>query len=538
MTQHPPALAPASTFAQLGLAEPLLRALTEKKYTHPSPIQAEAIPHLLAGRDLMGSAQTGTGKTAAFALPILQRLSASLLPRVPRSPRTLILTPTRELAVQIGASFTAYGKYLKMRHVVIYGGVGQQPQVYALHHGCDIAIATPGRLLDLAQQGHVRFDHVEIFVLDEADRMLDMGFAPDVKRILAKLPEERQSLLFSATMPSSILDLAARILDHPVRVEMTPEAPTVDRVTQRVYQVNQGDKYPLIRQILGEHSEGLVLAFTRTKHGAKKLARNLTRDGFPAGEIHGNKSQSARQNALETFRSGRVRVLVATDVAARGIDVKGIALVINYDIPNEPEAYVHRIGRTARAGAAGLALSFCDHSERNYLRGIQRLIRQNIPVHQANSSARAETAGAPTHRAEPRSEHRAEHRPEPRFAHRSERRREDSSHRAEHRQERRPETSHRPAAAHQPPARAVHTPSPERSQAPERPHAPAHSAPPPAHAPSHARAHAPAHARLHASVGTPARNTPAARSDRPPARPGTRSYFQQRRGSYRPAWGG
>jgi ATP-dependent RNA helicase RhlE len=600
MTQHTPALAPANTFAQLGLAEPLLRALTEKKYTHPSPIQAEAIPHLLAGRDLMGSAQTGTGKTAAFALPILQRLSASLLPRVPRSPRALILTPTRELAVQIGASFTAYGKYLKMRHVVIYGGVGQQPQVSALHHGCDIAIATPGRLLDLAQQGHVRFDHVEIFVLDEADRMLDMGFAPDVKRILAKLPEERQSLLFSATMPSSILDLAARILDHPVRVEMTPEAPTVDRVTQRVYMVNQGDKYPLIRQILGEHADGLVLAFTRTKHGAKKLARNLTRDGFPAGEIHGNKSQSARQNALETFRSGRVRVLVATDVAARGIDVKGIALVINYDIPNEPEAYVHRIGRTARAGAEGLALSFCDHSERNYLRGIQRLIRQNIPVHQANSAPRAETSEAPAHRPErrpePRSEHRTEHRSEHRSAPRSEHRSDrgvDSSHRPEHRQERRPETSHRPAHALAP----EHSPAPERSHspadshrpaarvthAPERTHAPArshhaapththrsvpshasheshashnshsspdshpsHNTPPPPHAPSHTRAHtpshsrphAPPHARLHASVGTPARNTPAARGDRPPARPGTRSYFQQRRGSYRPAWGG
>jgi ATP-dependent RNA helicase RhlE len=557
MTQHQTPLAPANTFAQLGLSEPLLRALTEKKYTHPSPIQAEAIPHLLAGRDLMGSAQTGTGKTAAFALPILQRLSASALPRVPRCPRALILTPTRELAVQIGASFTAYGKYLKIRHVVIYGGVGQQPQVYALHHGCDVAIATPGRLLDLAQQGHLRFDQVEIFVLDEADRMLDMGFAPDVKRILAKLPEERQSLLFSATMPSSILDLASRILDHPVRVEMTPEAPTVDRVTQRVYQVNQGDKYPLLRQILGEYPEGLVLAFTRTKHGAKKLARNLTRDGFPAGEIHGNKSQSARQNALETFRSGRVRVLVATDVAARGIDVKGIAVVVNYDIPNEPEAYVHRIGRTARAGAEGIALSFCDHSERNYLRGIQRLIRQNIPVHKANGSAQSEATEAPAHRSEHRSEPRSERRPE----HRAERRPDrgmDSSHRPEHRMERRPETSHRPAAAHPPASRPAYSSershSPERSHAPERSPAPArshhaapsHSSPPPApshdrpHSPSHGRPHAAQpHARLHASVGTPARGEPIGRDDRParpghrPARPGTRSYFQQRRGSYR-----
>jgi ATP-dependent RNA helicase RhlE len=529
-----------STFAQLGLSEPLLRALTDQKYTHPSPIQAEAIPHLLAGRDLMGSAQTGTGKTAAFALPILQRLSASLLPRVPRSPRALILTPTRELAVQIGTSFSAYGRYLQLRHVVIYGGVGQQPQVYGLNRGCDIVVATPGRLLDLAQQGHVRFDKVEIFVLDEADRMLDMGFAPDVKRILAKLPEERQSLLFSATMPASILDLAARILDRPVRVEMTPEAPTVDRVKQMIYQVSQGEKYPLLRQILGEHPEGLVLAFTRTKHGAKKLARNLTRDGFPAGEIHGNKSQSARQSALETFRSGRVRVLVATDVAARGIDVKGIAVVVNYDIPNEPEAYVHRIGRTARAGAEGIALSFCDHSERNYLRGIQRLIRQNIPVFKAQIAARAEDDGAskpaPAHRAEHRTDHRTEHR----AAHRPERRGEDSSHRPEHRSERRPETSHRPAhraPAHAPSHARTHAePSHDRAPSHSSSHraAPAHSAPP-AHAPSAARPHS-GHARLHASVGTPARGAPVAQDYRAP-RPGQRSFFQQRRGGNRSNWG-
>ena len=547
MTPHSKTAEAATTFAQLGLSEPLLRALTEKKYTQPSPIQAAAIPHLLAGRDLMGSAQTGTGKTAAFALPILQRLAASLLPRVPRSPRALILTPTRELAVQIASSFSAYGRYLQMRHVVIYGGVGQQPQVAGLHRGCDIVVATPGRLLDLAQQGHVRFDKVEIFVLDEADRMLDMGFAPDVKRILAKIPEERQSLLFSATMPSSILELAARILDHPVRIEMTPESPTVDRITQRVYQVSHGEKYPLLRQILAEYPEGLVLAFTRTKHGAKKLARNLTRDGIPAGEIHGNKSQSARQTALETFRSGRVRVLVATDVAARGIDVKGIALVINYEIPNEPEAYVHRIGRTARAGAEGLALSFCEPAERNYLRGIQRLIRQNIPVHKAPPSVRDEAAAAPRQPSEHRAEHRLERRPEHRSEPRSDRRPDrgvDSSHRPEHRAERRPETSHRPAHAPRPPSRVDH--SHPRDQA--RHDGPDHQSPRPMHAPSHARSHSPSHPRSHApSHSTHARpHTPS--SARPsggpmgqgprPARPGTRSYFQQRRGSYRSGWGG
>jgi len=370
------------TFAELGLSEPILRALTEKKYTQPSPIQAEAIPHLLAGRDLMGSAQTGTGKTAAFALPILQLLSKTNLPRVPLSPRALILTPTRELAVQIDGSFAAYGKHLHMKRVLIYGGVGQYPQVHGMKAGPDIVIATPGRLMDLMQQGYVRFDRVEIFVLDEADRMLDMGFAPDVKRILAKIPAKRQSLLFSATLPQSILALAASILNKPVRVEMTPETPTAERVKQSVYQVNdRAQKYPLLREVLDEHPDGLVLVFSRTKHGAKKLAANLSRDGYPAGEIHGNKSQAQRQRALETFRTGRTRVLVATDVAARGIDVKGISLVVNFDLPNEPEAYVHRIGRTARAGAEGIAISFCDHSERSWLRNIQRLLKMNIPAH-------------------------------------------------------------------------------------------------------------------------------------------------------------
>jgi ATP-dependent RNA helicase RhlE len=380
------------TFAQLGLSAPLLRALTEKNYLHPSPIQAEAIPHLLAGRDIMGSAQTGTGKTAAFALPILQRLAATPRAAGSRSPRALILTPTRELAVQIGAFFTAYGKHLPLRHVVIYGGVGQHPQVRGLSNGAEIVIATPGRLLDLAAQGHMRFDRIEVFVLDEADRMLDMGFAPDIKRIVGRLPDERQSLLFSATLPPSIRELAARVVRSPVRIEMTPERATADGISQRVCHVAHGDKYRLLQHILGEHPAGLVLVFMRTKHGAHKLARNLARDSEPAEEIHGNKSQGARQRALEAFRTGQVRVLVATDVAARGIDVKGISLVINYDIPIEPEAYVHRIGRTARAGAEGIAFSFCEPGERSQLRAIQKLLRENIPVHADHPFAPGESS--------------------------------------------------------------------------------------------------------------------------------------------------
>ncbi len=369
-----------TTFAQLGLAAPLLRALAEKNYTQPSPIQAGAIPHLLAGRDIMGSAQTGTGKTAAFALPILHLLSARPAAKTPSMPRALILTPTRELAVQIGVNFSAYGRYLPLRHVVIYGGVGQGNQVRGLAQGAEIVIATPGRLLDLAQQGEVRFDRVEIFVLDEADRMLDMGFAPAIKRITGWLPPQRQSLLFSATLPSSILSLASRIVRDPVRVEMKSETPAAEGIAQEVCHVAQGDKYALLRHVLDESEKGLVLVFSRTKHGAKKLAKNLSKDGYPSEDIHGNKSQSARQRSLENFRSGKVRVLVATDVAARGLDVKGIALVVNYNIPHEPEAYVHRIGRTARAGTLGRALSFCEPAERGQLRDIQRLLRTTIPV--------------------------------------------------------------------------------------------------------------------------------------------------------------
>ena len=377
---YPNYMTPTTTFAALKLAEPIQRALAEKKYTTPSPIQARAIPHLLEGRDLMGCAQTGTGKTAAFALPILQRLTEQPKTRVPHKPRALILTPTRELAAQIGESFEAYGKNLRLRHTVIFGGVGQNPQTRALRNGVDIVVATPGRLLDLSQQGLIDFDAVEVFVLDEADRMLDMGFAPDVKRIMAKLPEKRQSLLFSATMPRPIMEIADRLLHDPVKVEVTPAATTVERITQHVCHVDRRDKTRLLAHTLGEHRDGLVLVFSRTKHGANKLVKQLGQSGTRAEAIHGNKSQSARERALEQFREGRVRVLVATDIAARGIDVKGISLVINYDIPNEPESYVHRIGRTARAGADGKAIAFCDPEERPWLRDIERLIRLEVPV--------------------------------------------------------------------------------------------------------------------------------------------------------------
>ena len=391
------------TFTSLNLAEPLLRALAEKNYTHPSPIQAQAIPHLLQGRDLFGCAQTGTGKTAAFALPILQLLDARPKQRVPGRPRVLILTPTRELAAQIGDNIALYGKNLRLKHAVIFGGVGQQPQVDRLAGGLDIVVATPGRLLDLMGQGAIHLDQIEIFVLDEADRMLDMGFAPDVRRVIQRLPQKRQSLLFSATMPQEIRDIAARLLRDPISIEVTPVATTAERIDQRIMHVDGANKHRLLVHVLEKHRDGLVLVFSRTKHGANRLVQKLDRDGIPAAAIHGNKSQGARTRALDDFRNGRTRVLIATDIAARGIDVKGIGLVVNFDLPNEPEAYVHRIGRTARAGADGLAISFCSPDEREYLRDIQRLIRQDIPVHpdhpfangSAGGGARGEHARAP-----------------------------------------------------------------------------------------------------------------------------------------------
>jgi ATP-dependent RNA helicase RhlE len=369
-----------TTFNDLGLVEPLQRAVAAEGYTTPTPIQAQSIPQLLTGRDLLGVAQTGTGKTAAFALPMLQRLAQSRKGLMPKAPRALVLTPTRELAVQIGESFKTYGRHLGLRHAVIFGGVGQHPQAQALARGLDILVATPGRLLDLMGQNLARLDKLEIFVLDEADRMLDMGFIHDVRRIIATLPAQRQTLLFSATMPTDIANLANSILRDPATVTVTPVATTAERIDQWVLFVEHGDKRALLGEVLKDQSIKRALVFTRTKHGANRLAEQLGKMGVRADAIHGNKSQNARQRALADFTAGKLRILVATDIAARGIDIDGITHVINYELPNVPESYVHRIGRTARAGADGIALSFCDVEERAYLRDIERLIRLSIPV--------------------------------------------------------------------------------------------------------------------------------------------------------------
>jgi ATP-dependent RNA helicase RhlE len=374
-----------TAFSDLDLIEPLQRALTAEGYTTPTPIQAMAIPPLLAGRDLLGIAQTGTGKTAAFALPLLQRLAANPRRPLPRSARVLVLTPTRELALQIHESFGTYGRHLRLSRGTIFGGVGQAPQVRAAARGLDVLVATPGRLLDLLAQGHVRLDGLEAFVLDEADRMLDMGFIRDVRRIVALLPARRQTLLFSATMPDAVTALAESLLDDPARVAATPAAATVDRIDQRVLFVETADKRALLADLLSDGGITRALVFTRTKHGADRIAGQLAKAGVRADAIHGNKSQGARQKALAGFRKGAVRVLVATDIAARGIDVDGISHVINFDLPNEPESYVHRIGRTARAGADGIALSFCDAQETAFLRDIERTIRRAVPVDAAHA---------------------------------------------------------------------------------------------------------------------------------------------------------
>ncbi len=369
-----------TSFNDLGLIEALQRAVAAEGYTTPTPIQAQSIPHLLKGSDLLGCAQTGTGKTAAFALPMLQRLAENRRPAAPKAPRALVLTPTRELAIQIDQSFRTYGRHLGLRHTVIFGGVGQHPQTKALAHGVDILVATPGRLLDLMNQNFIRLDRVEIFVLDEADRMLDMGFIHDVRRVIAKLPAQRQTLLFSATMPADIARLAGSILKDPATVSVAPVASTAERVDQWVLFVEQADKRALLGEVLKDASIRRAIVFTRTKHGANRLAEQLGRMGVGADAIHGNKSQTARQRALADFSNGKVRVLVATDIAARGIDIDGITHVINYELPNVAESYVHRIGRTARAGAEGVALSFCDVEERAYLRDIEKLIRRSVPV--------------------------------------------------------------------------------------------------------------------------------------------------------------
>ncbi len=369
----------AAGFAELGLRPELLRSVADEGYTRPTPIQGRGIPLVLAGRDVLGVAQTGTGKTAAFALPLLQRLHEAGLPRRARSTRALILTPTRELALQVGESFETYGRHLNLRSAVIFGGVRQEPQVSALQAGLDVLVATPGRLLDLLGQGFVALDEVEAFVLDEADRMLDMGFLPDVRRVLRVLPQRRQSLFFSATMPEAVAQLAAGILRDPARIDVDPQQPAVERIEQSIVFAEKSEKQNLLRRMLGDEAVERALVFTRTKHGANRVVKQLG-ETASAEALHGNKSQNARQRALENFRSGRTRVLVATDIAARGIDVEGITHVFNFDLPNEPESYVHRIGRTARAGASGQAISLCQPDERPYLRAIERLLDRRLPT--------------------------------------------------------------------------------------------------------------------------------------------------------------
>ncbi|MEF9969915.1 MAG: DEAD/DEAH box helicase [Ruthenibacterium sp.] len=368
-------------FSDLKLIPALLKAAAEAGYETPSPIQQKAIPPVLAGRDLLGCAQTGTGKTAAFAMPILQNLYESMPPKNAKKViRALILTPTRELALQIDESFADYGKHLPLKNCVIFGGVNQNPQVTKLKAGVDILTATPGRLNDLVGQGLLDLTHVSIFVLDEADRMLDMGFINDVKRVLRILPAQKQTLLFSATMPKEIEELANGLLKQPVKVMVTPSATTVEKIDQSLYYVDKGNKPALLTSLLKHKDVVSALVFTRTKHGADKVVRELAKDGITAMAIHGNKSQNARQDALARFKDGRIAVLIATDIAARGIDVSGLTHVINYELPNIPETYVHRIGRTGRAGQAGIAISFCDFDEKEYLSDIEKLIRMQIAV--------------------------------------------------------------------------------------------------------------------------------------------------------------
>lgn len=382
------------TFEQLQLIEPIRKALREEGYTIPTPIQAEAIPNVLDGYDLLGCAQTGTGKTAAFSIPILQNLYNERQSGFARGIKALILTPTRELAIQIGESFSAYGKYTKLKHTVIFGGVGQKPQTDVLKQGVDVLIATPGRLLDLINQGFISLKTLDYFVLDEADRMLDMGFIHDIKRILPLLPKKRQSLFFSATMPPEIERLAGTILVEPRKVEVTPASSTVDKIDQSVYFVEKGEKVSLLTHLLKDSSLESVLVFTRTKHGADKVARVLAKANIGAEAIHGNKSQTARQRALTNFKDHTTRVLIATDIAARGIDVDHLSHVINYELPNVPETYVHRIGRTGRAGRSGVAYSFCDAEEVPYLKDIQKLIGKQIPVAGGNEFETAEVKAA------------------------------------------------------------------------------------------------------------------------------------------------
>ncbi len=371
------------SFENLNLIEPILRALKTEGYTTPTPIQEQAIPIILKHQDLLGCAQTGTGKTAAFAIPILQHLyNDRLQHKEQKTIKALILTPTRELAIQIDESFAAYGKHTGLKHLVIFGGVSQNPQTDALRRGVDILVATPGRLLDLMNQRFVHLEHIKMLVLDEADRMLDMGFVHDVKKIIAKVPVKRQTLFFSATMPNEIQQLANTILTNPARVEVTPPSSTADTIQQELFYVEKNDKRALLAHILKDKNIKTALVFTRTKHGADKVVKDLTRVGITAEAIHGNKSQNARQRALSNFKNRTTRVLIATDIAARGIDIDELTHVINYELPNIPETYVHRIGRTGRAGASGIALSFCDAEEIEFLKDIHKLISKQIPVNE------------------------------------------------------------------------------------------------------------------------------------------------------------
>jgi len=365
-------------FEDLNISEPLQRALIKEGYSTPTPIQAEAIPHLLKGEDLMGIAQTGTGKTAAFVLPVLQKMAELQKVAAPGVPRALVLAPTRELAAQIDESFGTYGQFLRFSHAAVYGGVHQGPQVKALSRGVDALVATPGRLLDLMEQGHIDLKDVEFFVLDEADRMLDMGFAKDVRKIVSALPKRRHSLFFAATMSKEVGELAGRLLTDPVRIEVAPQATPVERIEQRIFFVDQKEKNPLLIGLLQQKFLKRVLVFTRTKRRADRVAKVLTKTGIRADAIHGDRTQNQRTSALGGFKAGRLQVLVATDIAARGIDVEDISHVINYDLPNEAESYVHRIGRTGRAGRAGTAYSFCSAEERSFLRDIERLTRTKI----------------------------------------------------------------------------------------------------------------------------------------------------------------
>lgn len=370
------------SFNDLQLIEPVLHALQDEGYTNPTPVQQQSIPVILQQKDVLGCAQTGTGKTAAFAIPLLQLLHQQPMPAKNhrRAVSVLVLTPTRELAIQVGESFKTYGKYLPLKHVVVYGGVSQHAQVTALSKGADILVATPGRLLDLLNQRLLSLEQIKYFVLDEADRMLDMGFIHDVKRIIARLPVKRQTVFFSATLSPEIQALSNSLLNQPVKIKVTPPATTVELIQQSLYHVSRENKRPLLISLLSDPAIKTALVFTRTKHGADKVAKDLTRKGIRSAAIHGNKSQNARQAALLDFKNGKIKVLVATDIAARGIDIDGMSHVFNYELPDVPETYVHRIGRTGRAGASGIAVSFCDLEERESLRDIQKLIRKEIPV--------------------------------------------------------------------------------------------------------------------------------------------------------------